>query len=353
MVLKNATQENFPYTFARVSAMKSKIIGKDEYYKLLKMDLSTITRHLQDSQFKDSITKLSTEYRGVELIDMALRREQYRIFNKLREISPQLVIDVIDLYLMRYDYQNLKIILRGIYSNASKEEVFALIQPIGKYRKEYFMDLFETNSISKILKTTKIITCAKSKGIGCAYDSFKENNNIIELENELDKIYFNLAIKGAKELDNYGIQFKLFLLRQIDIVNLKNLLRFKKEKMDSNKILNYMIFEGKEINSNKIKKLANTDSLKSLITELKKTYYHKYIDFNETDEIFDIEMRLQKYLMKRVLIKSYRHPMSIESILSFMFLKIIEIKNLRSIIKSKHLGIDSDFVMKKLLILKD
>jgi V/A-type H+/Na+-transporting ATPase subunit C len=345
-ILKQVTRENFPYTFARVSAMRSKLLKKEEYHKFLKMDLPTITRYLQDSEYKDSITKLSTEYEGVELVDMALRREQYRKFNKLREISPMAVNEVIDLYLKRFDIQNLKVVLRGIFSEATKEEVFAMLEPNGKYRKEYYMELFEIGSIHKVLKTTKLVF-----GVEQAYEEFKKTNNLLELENALDKYYYKDAVEGAQELDEYGLAFKVFLLQRIDIININNLLRYKREGIDPNQILNYMIFEGLYLKAPALKKLAHKESIAALIKELKHSKYEKFISFDEKEELSAIELRLQKHMMCRSMKRTYQHPMSIETILTFMLMLVIEIKNLRMIIKAKHFGIEPEYIEKNLLII--
>jgi vacuolar-type H+-ATPase subunit C/Vma6 len=152
-------------------------------------------------------------------------------------------------------------------------------------------------------------------------------------------------------LDEYGLEFKVFLLQRIDLINIKNLLRYKREKMNPEKIINNMIFEGLYLKSATLKRLAFTESLSDLMKELKNSKYEKIVSFDDKEELSSIELRLQKHMMSRSLKRKYRHPMSIETVLNFMLMLIVEIKNLRMIIKSKHLGIDSDYVEKNLLII--
>ena len=111
-----------------------------------------------------------------------------------------------------------------------------------------------------------------------------------------------------------------------------------------------MILQGELLKRKTLEKLAKTESLGALLRELKKTYYGKYINFDENMPLTDIELSLQNYNLKNAALKSHQNPMSISSVLSFMISKIIEVKNLRSIVKSKHLGIEEDYVEKNLLI---
>lgn len=338
--------KTFPYAFARISAMKAKLVKIDDYHKLLKMDLASITRYLQESQYKQQITKMSAEYSGVELVDRALRKNEEETYNKLRRICPDSVVAVIDLYLKRYDFQNLKVVLRGIYSNASKEEVASLLEPIGHFDSRHFEELFETGSVLKALKDSKIAT---EKDIKPAYDMFKEENRLIELENALDRIYYTEAIAGAQGLSVYGKAFKEFLLRDIDLVNIRNLLRFRQESVDTKTSLDYMIVEGLRLNRKKLKSLAAKETMETLLNALKRTFYGKVVKFE--GDITSIELQLKRYHMKRAFLRTNESRLSIIGILSYLMHKMIEIDNLRSIVKAKHLGIEPEYVEKNLLVI--
>lgn len=345
---RKSQRRTLPYTFARISAMRSKLIARSEYMKLLKMDLNSITRFLQESEYKDPITKLSTKYEGIELVDHALKRSLVTTFDKLRMISPESVVEIIDLYLGRWDFQNLKVVLRGLYSNAEQEEVMALIEAVGYYGKDHFKKLFETGSVWDALKKSKIVS---EKEIKKAYEEFEKSNRLIELENTLDHMSFQKAVDGAELCPEYGIVFKQFLLRDIDIVNIRNLLRYKREGLDPQTIMEYMIVQGQRLNKKTLEKLSKTDSVETLLGRLKKTYYGKFIDFSDKKTLVDIELELQNFNLKNGSLTSHQNPMSISSVISFMMSKMLEIKNLRSIVKSKHLGIEEDFVEKKLLVI--
>ncbi len=344
---RKASQGSIPYTYARVSAMRAKLIDRHDYDKLLKMDLNSLARYLQDSEYKDSITKLSTRYSGVDLIDQALTMNMVKTFDKLRKISPARAVPVIDLYLGRWDFQNLKVVLRGIYSNVPEEEVSDLIEAVGNFSKEHFIQLFRTSSVKDALHNSKIVT---EKDFGDAYDSFKQSGKLIELENLLDKICFMRQVKGTKLYGTYGLEFHKFLLRDIDLTNIKNLMRFKREGLDPQTIMKYMIVPGGKIREAELEKLSKSENLQSLLENLKHTFFSRYIRFSSKIPISEIEITLQNQIIRASTSRMQKNPMSIVAVLTYMMKKLIEVRNIRTIAKSKHLGIDMDFVEDKLLI---
>ncbi len=340
-------KKTLPYTFARVSAMKSKLIDRSNYNKLLKMDLNSITRYLQETEYKDSITELSKDFSGIELIDYALKDNTIKTFNKLKDISPSEVVEVINLYLCRWDYENLKVVLRGIFSNSNKSEIMDLIIDVGQYDKSHYDNLFDTNSIWDALVNSNLVS---EKEIEEAYDDFKKTSNLIELENTLDKLSFRKAVEGASICPKRGEIFKRFLLRDIDIINIRNMLRFKKENMEPSKIMEYMIDSGFKIDKITLESLSKEENVESLLKELNKTYYGRFIKFSEYEDLYDIEIALQNMNLKSSILKTHQNPLTIAAVLNFMLSKMIEIRNLRSIVKSKYLEIDEEYVEKKLLV---
>lgn len=335
-----------PYTYARVSAMRSKLIARSEYQKLLKMDLTSITRYLQEAGYKE-IIELSDKFSGIELVDQALKENQVETFHKLRKISPQNMVDVINLYLCRWDYYNLKIVLRGLFSNISKEETMELIIDAGNYNREHFAKLFDTSSIWEAIANSKFVS---EKEMQEAYESFKNTRKLIELENKLDQLSFKKAVSGAGICPDQGHIFKRFLLRDIDIINIKNILRFKKEGLEHSVIMDYMIFSGLRLKKKDLESLAKRETIKDVLEALNKTYYSRFIDFTGFDDLYDIEIALQNINLKSSSLKAHQNPLSIAAVLNYMISKIIEVRNLRSIVKSKHLGIDENYVEKKLLV---
>ncbi|HSA35426.1 MAG TPA: V-type ATPase subunit, partial [Methanomassiliicoccales archaeon] len=78
---------NYSYVTARVKAKKSLLISKDNYPKLLLMDLNEIGRFLGETQYKVEMTELATKYDGVNLIELGTSKNLARVFTDILEYS--------------------------------------------------------------------------------------------------------------------------------------------------------------------------------------------------------------------------------------------------------------------------
>src|SRR3989338_7689822 len=95
MKIKNNEQKSeklkleaiYPYTYVQANVMRTKLLTKHDYDKLLKMSYTEIAKFLQDTEYKAEIDKFAMKLSGVELLEMALAKNLVRSFYKLRKIS--------------------------------------------------------------------------------------------------------------------------------------------------------------------------------------------------------------------------------------------------------------------------
>ena len=84
---KNLKLGSYPYTATRVKARTSLLLTKDDYAKISKMGLNEIIRFLEEREYKNEIDALSSHYKGMELINVALNENLANTVNKLIDIS--------------------------------------------------------------------------------------------------------------------------------------------------------------------------------------------------------------------------------------------------------------------------
>ena len=58
---------NYAYSVTRVRAMKSKLLPKESYPRLLNMGIDEITRFIQESEYKNDVDELAMKYSGGDL----------------------------------------------------------------------------------------------------------------------------------------------------------------------------------------------------------------------------------------------------------------------------------------------
>ncbi len=341
----------YPYTYVRTTVMRTLLIKKGEYHKLMKMSFSEITRYLQDSIYKKEIDSLATELSGTELLEIALNRNLESSFKKLRRISPEELNILINYYSKRKDIEDVKTILRGKYTKADKKSVINSLQAAGTLSLDYLKKLIEFESVEEILKHIKIFNFSEFKD---SIKEFEEKNILVPIENNLDNLYYKEILEFTKRLPTEGKLFKDFLHLEIEIKNLITLIRLKRENIDKENLKKYLFFLGdKELDSN-LTRLID-DDIENIVKILGKKGYIKILEnglkeLKEKNSLIGLETGLYKYLLDKSILLLHQHPLSIDVILGYMFAKEIEVRNLRILIKGKQLKLDEDFIEKQLVI---
>ncbi len=338
-----------PYTYARVAFMRAALITKSTYPKLIKMSLSEIANFLQTTEYKKEIDELAVNYSGAELIEIAINKNVSNTYTKLRRISkPELRI-LIDAYLKRKDVANIKTILRGKYTGTNEKDVVAMLQPY-ELSYESLKGLLKKQDIAEILKESKLKNTVWKE----AHESFKETNNLAEIENALDQNYYRSMLEVANNLPKNTL-FKKFLQEEINIINFLNILRFKREGMEKKNIHRHMILhrKGAEAKDAKMKKLidAGNEELPAAIEATKYGEIAKQglAEYRNKGTMARIETDLYRYLLKTALTLARRKPLSSDAILGYMFAKEIEAKNLKLMTKAKQLGLKEEFIEEHLI----
>ncbi|MCG7844258.1 MAG: V-type ATPase subunit, partial [Methanomassiliicoccales archaeon] len=143
---------NYAYVTARVKAKKSLLISKDNYPKLMLMDLNEIGRFLGETQYQVEMTELATKYDGVNLIELGTSRNLARVFKDIFKYSKGDLRNLLERYLMRWDIWNIKTVLRGKYYGASVEDIQEDIVAAGKYDETFINLLIAQDDVGAVLK---------------------------------------------------------------------------------------------------------------------------------------------------------------------------------------------------------
>ncbi len=338
-----------PYTFARISAMKSLLLKKEDYDKIMKMDPNEIIKFLQDGVYSTEINELAIKFSGLKLMENALNRHILNIFNKLKVISDPNTEYLMNQYLKRYDFWNLKTILRGKLAEVSDDNILNMLLPLGMLKIEQLRTIIKKTNIKDILSSSKLINIKDFKD---AIDNYENNKDLSIIENLLDYHYYLDSVKFTENMPVQGRLFKEFFLYEFDIYNIKLVLKKVYFALDKDNVQKYVIYQGKFLNKNIIKSLLDKEKLSEIVRELSKTPYSRIIKEldNATDPLLRYEVLLERFLLEKSILLFHQHPLTVDIVLGYMFAKEIEIRNLRTIIKSKTLEFTEEYVKNLIVV---
>jgi V/A-type H+/Na+-transporting ATPase subunit C len=341
--------EKYPYTYLRTIIMKRNLLTKADYDKIMKMSPVEIGKYLEDFEYKKEVDELGMEYKGIELLERVLQLNLGNKFTKLMKISPHDLRLLIIIYLKRYDIYNIKTILRAKFSGLPLEESKKHISSISVKPVSYFEKLLANNTVEEVFLALDFL---EEKEHRSALEHFKTKNSLVMMENVLDRHYYSFMFSQLRYLTMEGRLYKRFLLNEIDVLNVKLILRLKHEETSEQEIKGLVLNFG-TITKETLDKMMKSDAA-GIIKELENTDFkvvvEKYTKEPEKTAFTDLEMDLDKYLLQQSKKLIRQHPMSVDVILGYMFLKDLEVKNLNRIIKAKQLGLDNEFIEKTILI---
>lgn len=340
----------YPYTYVRVAVMRTLLLRAADYHKILKMDFNEIARYLEETNYKQSIDKYASHLQGAELIEQALNDDLAATFAKLRRISsPELAL-LINEYLKRKDIEDIKTVLRSVYTAVDQKTAEENISGTGTLNKHQLIALFKLGSIEKILQNIPFIPFER---LSNAYKLFKVDNSLAGLENALDRFYYRNLLEFTNRIPNQGDIFKNFLLKEIEIVNLLTIIRLKHAEADRKTMISYLILTNDEHYQHLLSKLVDAD----IPTIIKLTQQYDYHDvlaaglahYEKTRSLIALEASLFTHLLKKSIHLLHQNLLSIDVILGFLLAKDMEVRNLRLITKGKRLGIDESFIEEQLV----
>lgn len=344
---------NYPYATARVKGKKSHLLTQDNYPKLLMMDLNEISRFMGETQYKTEMAELASRYDGVNLIELGTSRNLARTYRDIIGFTTGELRDIVVAYLRRWDYQNIKTILRGRSSGASLEEIQEDLVPAGDLSEEYLLSLVGMETTADVIDALR-----RKQGFVLPDDLpalAEQENSLPSVEDSLDKVYYTQLLKTVQPRGKPEKLFLSYIKREIDIVNLRTLLKLKQAGLPLERIRTYFIEGGHELKVKELERMASTDSFEALLDDLSKLSFYEEIRegveiAKQTGSLSGIMLNLKKWQARQSERFSNIYPLSVLPVIDYIIRKNDEVNNIRMIARGKAAGMDPDTINKLLVM---
>lgn len=342
---------NYAYTTARVKARKSMLLAKDVYSKMLLMDLPEISRMLGETVYQKEMAELGGRMAGVDLVEHATYRNMARSFRSILNMSNGDLHDMIAANLTRWDFWNLKVILRAKTFGADVETIREDLVPAGKGTEAFWDMLLGLETVEEILAAF-----SKEEELEFApemVEAFKEDGRLTAIEDFLDKTYYQRLLDSIDPSTKPKRIFKDFIRMEIDIINIETILKLKMEDVPRDEILPFFIEGGLELDRKIAEQLAGAESFEAMAPYLKRLDFHGDIADVLKDDcgtLRELVSSLEKYKIRKAKRFSHIHPLSVIPILDYMINKQVEVDNIRIIARGKMSGLDNKTIEELLVI---
>ncbi len=332
------TRASYAYIVARTKVMKSRLLKADDFRKLLNMSFEEIIRFLEETEYKREIDEMAYKYSGPRLLDYALYMNMARTYKKILQVSFGEARRYVAEYLRRWDVWNLINIIRGKTANVEPEIIEETLVPAGEFTEEFLKTLLvkDVEEIIKELEGTPYYEALSKFG----------TTSLSTIEDELYKIYYRrlLEIQAREFAERL---FLSFIKMEIDIKNIKTILRLKLEDATPDEILDRIIPGGYELTEDEVRKLVAMP-FDELVKAVEGYWFWKGIE--KLEDLSRIEVNFDKVWIETIAKRASNYPLSILPVLQYIVLKKVEVDNLRIIGWGKWYEMPNEEIERQLVI---
>jgi len=330
----SSSDVDYAYAYGRVSAMQGGLIAERELRNYCAaVSVNEVVASLENTTYGSDISGIVWTPREVSKVEEALNENYARIYHEVLSLIVEKDALQLDMLLKGlWHHRNIKLIIRAITAGVSLKQVKA---ELNKHVDVDYSRLLEAGQLSELLLLLDEPYASRLRSLGLL-DKEDASKGLVEstLDAALVESWFETLTK--KELIDYARVFA-------DTINLLTLARCVSVQENAGE---YLVSGGMELSRERLLELSQM-SVEAVSEALKKTQYSKQFDdglsaLNETGSLSTLENKLQDYLKNHVELEAIQRPLSINSPLSFLVKKRIEVENLRKIIILKSHQIPSE-----------
>ncbi|MBL4932350.1 V-type ATP synthase subunit C [Clostridium paridis] len=323
----------FTQAIPRLRVLETRLLDRTKLERMSEASsIDEVFKLLGETEYSNIVANIKKFEDYEEILSIELNR----VYKSIYEISP--VRSIVDVMSIKYDYHNLKVLIKGKYLN---KDFSNLLIPVGRIELSKLKNFIETEYYRDFNKVMR-------KTLESVIKDFEEKKD----PQNIDIIFDKGLYEELKELDKeIGDKFlHSYITSLIDLTNLKTLLRVRKQNKGRDFFGNVMILGG-SIDKDKLFSLL-TDAPENISTKLSYTNYKDILKIGiesyvkeGTSTVF--EKLSEDYIME--LMKKAKYvSFGLEPIIAYIYAKETEIKLLRIIMVGKLNNISEDLIKERL-----
>ena len=271
-------------------------------------------------------------------LDKALDVERANTYDFIARLAPKEVKDPFVIMSKKSDIDNIKSLLTAKEVGLNGDETRELLIPCGSLYAQ-LESLADSENVSDIV--TSLDGTEYATALEDALPQYESTNMILPLESALDKYYLGKLLHSSDVPadENRQIMYA-YVGTQVDVANLKLIIRAKQDGLDYDAVAPYILEEGYQLREWKLKDLMESPDVTNVVSGLEGTKYAEALTdampvYNETGSVAVFEKALDVYASNYAKSLSSKKPLGVGPIIGYLSQKENEIKNLKIIARAK------------------
>ena len=323
----------FTQVIPRLRVLETRLLDKAKIDRMIDSNSAEeALKVLQETEYANVMTnvKRASDYEAM------LSTELKRVYAEVYDMSPSKTL--VDIMSIKYDYHNIKVILKGMFLEKDFSHMFIQVGMIDVSKLKVYIDTNSLTDVNPIMR----------KGIEEAIEDFNAKKDPQRIDIILDKYMFEEMRDISSKLEDAFTE--KYVKALIDLTNVKSLLRVKKQKKGREFFLSVVI-DGGFIDNDKLLALLN-DAPENISSKLSYTNYEEVLkngveDYVKSGSAGLLEKLVDNYIMD-MMKEAKMIPFGGEPLLAYIYAKETEIKVIRIIMVGKLNNITGEVIRERL-----
>lgn len=326
---------------SKVKSLEGKLLDESDYMNLIQCrSLCDVLKYLkEETAYSEVLKDYDVEQLHRGKLEIILKKSFVQKLNRLRHYFYGDYRKLFSIMFMKYEIEDLKVILRGKYIGREREYISSLItyeSPLNSMDYSELLNARDVEDFVDKLKDTKYHKFLKP------LMPYVQQEGLFRLETTLDFAYFSTLRKYVKRLDKESMEImKKITGTYADMLNIEWIIRGKTYYgLSPEELFNYTIYDGYHLKREILKKMCYAKNQEELGEIARDTEYAGMFEGMEGEHL----MGKQMLTCLRGMFNKYRREnrLDVSVVISYLELLSIEIRDITSIVENKRYGIESE-----------
>jgi V/A-type H+-transporting ATPase subunit C len=341
--LSKTVQNITPYLYmnARLKAKEGKLITKGQFEDMVSAhSLSEISSLLEGTAYGNEMQGVMIN--DAEAVEEVLKKHRDALYGEIMGMMPAKIKDVFSYLDREGEASTIKGIFRDIHGQLFAEPETQAIVPTGEFHEETLKRMYESRSVAELLPLLE----------GTRYESLMEKLPVYEQTKKLN--VFESAVDNLVLTETWKVissrndlsQIHTYFATKMDLMNLKVLLRAKRDRLSWDEIENFLLPLGSLYQHAKTS-FGEEEDVRGLINSLEGTSFYTplmevFPEYEKTSSLVPLEKAVDEFLLRMGWDIAVKHPFGVGPLMGFLSLKEAEMRNVKTIAVAKEAQLDQD-----------
>jgi V/A-type H+-transporting ATPase subunit C len=328
-------EQLYSNVLVKVGVESSRLLSKEKLKRLIECkSLEELASELKDTVYGDKLSKVTLPYAS-KIFERAFRESLIEVSTKIVQNSPETISSFIKTYLLKFEIENIKTILRAASVGLPYDEISQkLYLPVEVFLKR--QDILLKAAMAIHVKS--VVDNFKNTIYGplliSGLQKYEETGSTKYFDILLDRMFYEHFGEKFKGLPKKEQEIAFFYVsREIDRFNILTILRTKILGYDPNWVRLTISRNFYNVTEETIEALLLADNFESALSIIQQSYYKNFVATAETPEesISEAEKAFRKDLFEHAKKTIVGDPFNVGTPLAFLVRKEIELDNLTAI----------------------